>query len=80
MNLGCQSEMQSTDPKHLRPVLVNYMHECQVAKGVPPTAAYSSTMYLMAGVLSVGFLCNGAVQPICHPSARPMSRVLRSQP
>jgi MFS family permease len=62
------------------PVLVNYLHECQVAKGVPPTAAYSSTMYLMAGVLSVGFLCNGAVQPICHPSARPMSRVVRSQP
>jgi len=56
------------------PVLVNSMHECQVAKGVSHTEAYSSTMYLMACLLIVGFLCNCAVQPISHTRARLMSR------
>ena len=56
------------------PMLVNYMHEFQVAKGVSHTEAYSSTMYLMACLLIVGFLCNCAVQPISHTRARLMSR------
>src|SRR5262249_14217049 len=61
------------------PVLVNSMRECQVAKGVPPAEAYSSTMYLMACLLIVGFLCNCAMQPIRHTRVRPMSRVFRSK-
>ena len=61
------------------PVLVNYMREFQTAQGVPHTEAYSSTMYVMACLLIVGFLCNCAVQPLSHTSSRQISRVFRSK-
>lgn len=40
------------------PALVNYIREYQIAQGVPISQAYSFTMYLMAGLLVIGFLCN----------------------
>lgn len=40
------------------PVLVTYIREYQIGNGVPKADAYSITMYLMAGLLAVGFLCN----------------------
>ena len=40
------------------PALVNYIREYQIGQGVPISQAYSFTMYLMAGLLVVGFLCN----------------------
>lgn len=43
------------------PVLVNYLREYQLSRGVPRANAYSFTMYLMAGLLVVGFACNRAV-------------------
>jgi MFS family permease len=42
----------------LGPVLVNYIREYQIGQGVPKTEAYSVTMYIMAGLLAVGFVCN----------------------
>jgi len=42
----------------LGPVPVNYIREYQIAQGVPKADAYSVTMYIMAGLLFVGFLCN----------------------
>ena len=42
----------------LGPVLVNYIREYQIANGVPKAAAYSTTMYIMAGLLFIGFICN----------------------
>jgi len=52
------------------PVLVNYLRASQVARGVSPPAAYGLPMYLMAGVLSAGYLCNRAVQPVERPRTR----------
>jgi MFS family permease len=42
----------------LGPVLVNYIREYQIARGVPKAEAYSVTMYLMASLLVVGFAAN----------------------
>jgi MFS family permease len=46
----------------LGPVLVNYIREYQLARGVPKSQAYNVTMYLMAALLVVGFAANLAVQ------------------
>jgi MFS family permease len=46
------------------PVLVNYIREYQIEHGTPAAQAYNITMYLMAGLLVVGFLCNLAVRRV----------------
>lgn len=48
----------------LGPVLVNYIREFQLARGVPASQAYSFTMYILAAFLAVGFVCNLAVRPV----------------
>ncbi|MCA1585090.1 MAG: OFA family MFS transporter [Acidobacteria bacterium] len=48
----------------LGPVLVNYIREFQLARGVPASDAYSFTMYVLAAFLAVGFVCNLAVRPV----------------
>ncbi len=45
------------------PVLVNYIREAQINSGVPKADAYTVIMYLMAGLLVVGFVCNLLVRP-----------------
>jgi MFS family permease len=42
----------------LGPVLVNYIREYQINRGVPRADAYTVTMYIMAGLLLIGFVCN----------------------
>ena len=46
------------------PVLVNYIREYQIDRGVPAAQAYNITMYLMAGLLVLGFFANLAVRPV----------------
>jgi MFS family permease len=46
------------------PLLVNFIREYQIRHGVPAALAYNVTMYLMAGLLVVGFFCNLAVRPV----------------
>jgi MFS family permease len=48
----------------LGPVLVNYIREYQIDRGVPNAQAYNVTMYVLAGLLVIGFLCNLAVRPV----------------
>ncbi len=48
----------------LGPVLVNYVREYQIEHGVPRAEAYSVTMYVLAGLLAVGFVCNLLIQPV----------------
>jgi MFS family permease len=48
----------------LGPQLVNYISTYQIEQGVPKTEAYNSTMYLMAGLLLVGLVCNLLVRPV----------------
>jgi MFS family permease len=48
------------------PVLVNYIREYNVTHGVPKAQAYNVTMYIMAGLLIVGFICNLLVKAVHH--------------
>jgi hypothetical protein len=48
----------------LGPVLVNYIRQYQIDHGVPKAQAYSVTMYIMCGLLLIGFLCNFAMRPV----------------
>lgn len=46
------------------PALVNYIREYEVGHGVPVSQAYTTTMYLMASLLVVGFICNFLVRAV----------------
>ena len=48
----------------LGPVLVNYIREYQINHGVAKADAYTVTMYIMAGLLLVGFVCNLRVKRV----------------
>ncbi|RFC65391.1 MFS transporter [Fulvimarina endophytica] len=58
----------------LGPVLVNYIREFQISSGVAPADAYTVTMYIMAGLLAVGFVLNLMMSPVSekhHMQAEP---------
>jgi MFS family permease len=40
------------------PVVVNYIREAQIQAGVPRDQIYDFTMYILAGMLVLGFFCN----------------------
>jgi MFS family permease len=46
------------------PVLVSYIREYNVTHGVAPAQAYNVTMYVMAGLLIIGFFCNLFVRSV----------------
>jgi len=50
----------------LGPVLVNYIREYQLSIGIARDAAYNQTMYILAGLLVLGFICNLLVRPVAE--------------
>jgi len=46
------------------PVLVNYIREYQIEHGIPKTQAYNTTMYIMAALLVIGFICNFMIKAV----------------
>jgi MFS family permease len=48
----------------LGPVVVNYIREYQLARGIPPDQAYNVTMYILAAMLLGGLVCNLSVRPV----------------
>jgi MFS family permease len=48
------------------PVLVNYLRDFQINHGVAKVNAYTVTMYVMAVLLVVGFICNLLVRPMAR--------------
>jgi len=48
----------------LGPVLVNYIREFQIGRGVPSEAAYNVTLFILAGLLLAGFAANLLVRPV----------------
>jgi MFS family permease len=49
----------------LGPVLVNYIRAYQIQEmEIPAAQAYSTTMYIMAGLLVIGLICNLSVKPV----------------
>ncbi|KIQ29727.1 MULTISPECIES: OFA family MFS transporter [Pseudomonas] len=48
----------------LGPVLVNYLREYQLSHGVARADAYDITLYILAGLLVLGFICNLLIRPV----------------
>jgi len=48
----------------LGPVLVNYIRQYHLDSGVPKAQAYNVTMYIMAGLLVVGFIANTLIKAV----------------
>lgn len=46
------------------PVLVNYIRQYQIDHGVPKAQAYNTTMYIMAGLLVIGLICNAMIKAV----------------
>jgi hypothetical protein len=46
------------------PVIVNYIREFQLDHGVARAQAYNVTMYILAGLLAAGFICNLLIRPV----------------
>ncbi len=50
----------------LGPVLVNYIRDYQLDHGVPREAVYNQTLYILAGMLVLGMICNLLVRPVAE--------------
>ncbi|MBT2747030.1 MULTISPECIES: OFA family MFS transporter [unclassified Lysobacter] len=50
----------------LGPVVVTYMRDYQLGLGLPPSQVYNTTMYILAGMLVLGLLCNLMVRPVAQ--------------
>lgn len=50
----------------LGPVLVNYIRDYQLDSGVPREAVYNQTLYILAGLLVLGLICNLRVRPVAE--------------
>jgi len=49
----------------LGPVLINYIRAYQIETlQIPPAKVYSITMFIMAGLLIIGLICNNLVKPV----------------
>jgi MFS family permease len=48
------------------PVLINYIRDFQLAHGVSKALAYDITMYILVGLLVLGFICNWLVKPVAE--------------
>jgi MFS family permease len=48
----------------LGPAIVSYIRQWQLAAGTPPAQVYNLTMYILAGLLLAGFVCNLLVRPV----------------
>jgi len=48
----------------LGPVVVNYMRDYQLSLGIPRAQVYNQTMYILVGMLVIGFICNLMIRPV----------------
>ena len=62
------------------PVVVNYIREAQIAAGVPRDSVYDFTLYILAGMLALGFLCNWAITPLSKDRFMSDAEVAALQP
>jgi MFS family permease len=46
------------------PVVVNYIREAQIGAGVPRALVYDRTLYILAGMLVLGMICNLLIRPV----------------
>ena len=48
----------------LGPVVVNYMRDYQLGLGIPREQVYNQTMFILVGMLVVGFIANLLIRPV----------------
>lgn len=48
----------------LGPLLIGYLRDAQLAAGVPRALVYDRTMYILVGLLFVGFVLNALIRPV----------------
>ncbi len=48
----------------LGPYVVNSLRDSQIESGVPKALVYDNTMYILAGFLLLGFVCNLLIRPV----------------
>ena len=48
----------------LGPVIVNYMRDYQLKIGIAREQVYNQTMYILVGMLTIGFICNLMIRPL----------------
>jgi MFS family permease len=48
----------------LGPLVIGYIRDAQIAAGVERDQVYDRTMYILAGFLIVGLICNALVRPV----------------
>jgi MFS family permease len=46
------------------PMLIAALRQAQLDNGVPKNLVYDGTLYIMAGLLGVGFICNLLIRPV----------------
>ena len=67
----------------LGPALVSYIGQYQTAHGVPKAQQYDLTMYIMAGLLVIGAICDLMVKPVAaryHDADSPVTGMMPVQP
>jgi MFS family permease len=50
----------------LGPFLLGYFRQHQIDQGVPKPQVYSTIMYVLAGLLALGFVCNLLIRPVAE--------------
>ncbi len=48
----------------LGPVVINFMRDYQLGLGLPREQVYNQTMYILTGMLVIGFICNLMIKPV----------------
>ena len=61
------------------PVVVNYIREFNKNAGVPADRLYDVTIYILAGMLVVGFFCNWLIKPVDKKWIMPEAEVAELQ-
>jgi len=46
------------------PMLIAALRQAQLGNGVPKSLVYDGTLYIMAGLLAVGLICNLLIRPV----------------
>ena len=50
----------------LGPLLIGYIRDTQLAAGVDRAHVYNRTMYILAGILALGAVCNALIRPVAR--------------
>jgi MFS family permease len=48
------------------PLIIGYLRDAQISAGVERALVYDRTLYILAGFLAVGFICNALVRPVAE--------------